>query len=334
MIDQLLADADRVSDDVLAPARGEVDRSGLIPPGHFDAMAESGLFGAALLADPLAFAGVVEALARGCLSTTFVWLQHHGLARRLAMPGIDTTLEPLARALRAGQTRAGVVQAGLLPGSPLLTARRDEGSKRWLLDGFSPWCTGWGMVEELLVAARLIDDHESVAWFCVRASEQPGFEVRRLELQAVDATDTVSLRFDGVAVEPVRFLGTDAYAKVGHAAGTGLRPNGSLALGLAVRCARALEAIGTVDTDARAERLHHRIDLVRAGLDAADDHTMPERRVDAALLAVDAAVGLVAGQGAAAAIRGSEGEQAMREATFLLVFGSRPSIKQQLLRRL
>ncbi len=313
--------------------RREVDARGVIPTTHFDALADNGLYGAALAAGPTDFVAIVEALANGCLATTFVWLQHHGLARRLAMPEAPASLRTLAADLGAGRSRAGIVQAGLLPGPPLLSARSDAGTGEWLLDGFSPWCTGWGMVSELLVAARLVDDPAQVAWFCVPATDQPGLEVRRLPLQAVDATATVSLRFDVVRVEASRFLGTNEYAKVGHAAGTGLRPNGSLCLGLAGRCAAMLEGFGSDDTLDRAGRLAKRIDEVRAGLDAAEDRLMPVHRVEAALLAIDAAVALVAGEGAAAAIRGSDGEQAMREATFLLVFGSRPSIKQELLRR-
>ncbi len=275
----------------------------------------------------------MEILARGCLATTFVWLQHHTLARRLSGPESPSEFADLAARLRSGETRAGIVQAGLLPGPPLLTARQDPTTSGWLLDGFSPWCTGWGMVDEVMVAARLADSPDTVAWFCLRPEERPGLEARRLPLQAVDATATVSLRFSALAVDADRFLGTDDYATVGHAAGRGLRSNGSLALGLAQRCAALVAAVATPEAIDRSLRLVDRIDRVRAGLDAADDSEMPEQRAEAAVLAVDAAVALVAAQGAAAAVRGSEGEQAMREATFLLVFGSRPSIKHELLRR-
>ena len=72
---------------------------------------------------------------------------------------------------------------------------------------------------------------------------------------------------------------------------------------------------------------------MRELLDSATDAELPRLRADAALLAVECATALVVASGARAAIKGSEAERAMREATFLLVFGSRPSIKQALLKR-
>ncbi|MEZ5225328.1 MAG: acyl-CoA dehydrogenase family protein [Acidimicrobiales bacterium] len=324
--------AEQIADEIFAPQRGNVDQSGVIPPGHLTALADAGLYGAVVRA-PDDFTTIVEVLARGCLATTFVWLQHHTLARRLAMPDAPAELTALADDLWAGRTRAGIVQAGLLPGPPILEARPIDGEGSWQIDGFSPWCTGWGMIDELMVAARVADDPEQVVWLMVPAADQPGLGVRRLPLQSVDATATVSLSFDSVAVDPGRLLGTDDYARVGHPAGHGLRGNGSLALGLATRCARLIHDIGGTDATDRADRLVDTIDRARSAMDAADDVTMPARRADAALLAVDAAVALVAAQGASAAMQGSEGEQAMREATFLLVFGSRPTIKQELLRR-
>ncbi len=322
-----------VASDVLAPVAADVDRSGHIPAMHFAALADAGLFGVSLEAAPGDFGRTVEELSIGCLATTFVWLQHHGLVRRLAALAADRPdLAPMLERLRSGDCRAGIVQAGLLPGPPILNAALDD-EGAWSLTGFSPWCTGWGMVDELLVAARLSTDPDRVMWFMVPAIEQPGMTVQLLDLEAVNATATVSVRFEGLAIEPSRLLGTDDYAVVGHPAGRNLRLNGSLALGLARRCADDIEALGVDAVTHRVDALRHRIDDLRGRLDSATDESMPSARAVVGLLAVDAAVASVVAHGARSAIAGSAAERAMREAAFLLVFGSRPSIKQALLQR-
>ncbi|MEZ5341414.1 MAG: hypothetical protein R2706_08190 [Acidimicrobiales bacterium] len=224
------------------------------------------------------------------------------------------------------------MQAGLLPGPPILTATSDgAGAGGWRLTGISPWCTGWGMVDELLVAARLREDIATVAWFMVSATAQPGLRSQRLNLHAVGATETVALTFDGVTIDGSRFLGTDPFSTVGHAAGNGLRPNGSLALGLGQRCANGLAALGRAQAVAAADELTQRISQIREQLDTTTPDDMAAARASANQLAIQAATAFVAGSGAASAVAGSAAERAMREATFLLVFGSRPQIRTALL---
>jgi alkylation response protein AidB-like acyl-CoA dehydrogenase len=102
---------------------------------------------------------VIEILAGACLSTTFVWMQHHGVVRAVAdAPAAlrQQMLGPLCR----GERRAGVALAGLLPGPPRLRARAVEGG--YVLDGASPWVTGWEYIDSLHVAARREDD--TIVW--------------------------------------------------------------------------------------------------------------------------------------------------------------------------
>jgi alkylation response protein AidB-like acyl-CoA dehydrogenase len=76
--------ARRVAEEVLFPAAPAVDRADAVPVAHLDALAEAGLYG---VAGPVeaggaelglpAFCAVVEALAGGCLTTAFVWVQDH-----------------------------------------------------------------------------------------------------------------------------------------------------------------------------------------------------------------------------------------------------------------
>src|ERR1017187_8357784 len=111
---------------------------------------------------------VIEVLAGGCLSTTFVWTQHHGAVRAVAGttngPLRQKWLEPLC----AGRRRAGVALAGTLPGPPLLRAR--PVADGYVFDGVSPWVTGWGHIDTLHTAAR--DEQDNIVWALLDA--QPG----------------------------------------------------------------------------------------------------------------------------------------------------------------
>src|SRR5262249_13346662 len=83
VVTDLVARARAIADEVLFPAAAEVDRDGVAPPGHFDLLAAEGFYGIAVddslgLTETVA---ILEALAGGCLSTTFIWMQHHGLIR-------------------------------------------------------------------------------------------------------------------------------------------------------------------------------------------------------------------------------------------------------------
>jgi len=141
------ARARQLADEVLFPAAMAVDRSDAVPAGHFDRLAEAGLYALAgpaelggLDTDPSApsaaaapsVAGpVLEALAGGCLATAFVWAQHHGLVRMLhreAGPELrDRWLGPACR----GEVRGGLALAGLLPGPPGEESAMRRASSSW-----------------------------------------------------------------------------------------------------------------------------------------------------------------------------------------------------------
>ncbi len=69
----------------------------------------------------------------------------------------------------------------------------------------------------------------------------------------------------------------------------------------------------------------------RADLDAGTAATMPAARAAAAELAVRAAAALVVAAGSRSVLTDSHAQRLAREATFLLVFGSRPAIKENLI---
>jgi alkylation response protein AidB-like acyl-CoA dehydrogenase len=320
-----LAVAVRLADEELFPRAAAADAADVLPRARLDLLADAGLYGLAgprsaggLEPDFPTFCGVIEALAGGDLTTTFVWVQHHGAVRNLSAEDAPAALrDALLRPLCRGERRAGLALPGLHPGPSSLEAVPTPTG--WRLDGTAPWVTGWGLVDLLLVAARGPDD--TVVLLLVDAVEQPGLTVTRVPLLACNASATVELRFDAVPVDGDRLIRSLPFDPGAWTSGGDLRVNGSLALGLAGRCCRLLDD----------ESLLRELDDVRSLLDSSPAERMAEARAAASAYASRVATRLVVAAGSRAVVRGHPGERLVREATFLLVFGSRPAIKSSLL---
>jgi alkylation response protein AidB-like acyl-CoA dehydrogenase len=325
---QLLARAGVLAAEVFAPAAMSVEASQRIPPEHLDLLAAAGFYGlagpreAGGLDLPVPAAGqVVETLAGACLSTTFVWLQHHSVVRAVARSGNTGLRDDLLGPLCRGERRAGLALGGTLPGPPRLRARPVPGGYR--LDGSSPWVTGWGLTDTLYVAAR--DEQDTIVWAVLDVPAASTLATSTLaaelvQLVAVMASRTVQLRFDQQFVPADRVVHTLPLADWQHQDRAGLRMNGSLALGLAARCCQLIGP-GPLDDQLAA---------CRAGLDTAGPDSMPAARAAACELAMRATAALVVAQGARAILADQDAQRLAREALFLLVFGSRPTIKQAL----
>ena len=198
-----------------------------------------------------------------------------------------------------------------------------------MLDGVSPWVTGWGYIDTLHIAARQEDD--TVVWALLDVSAReagPAVEARDgssltaepLSMVAVMASSTVQLSFAGHHVPPERVTATLPFAQWPSRDAAGLRANGSLALGLAARCC---ELIGPGPLDEQVAQ-------GRTALDSACLHAMPGARAAACELALRATAVLVVSQGSSAILAGQDAQRLAREALFLLVFGSWPPIRQAL----
>ncbi|HEU5108423.1 MAG TPA: acyl-CoA dehydrogenase family protein, partial [Micromonosporaceae bacterium] len=191
-----IAAAERIAQDVLLPAAEAVDRADRVPVEHFDLLGREGLYG---LAGPQAagrdaLGAVVEALASGCLATTFVWLQHHGALAGAAGSARPEVRERWVRPLATGERRAGIALAGLRPDPAPLRVRAD-GGPGFVLSGEVAWVTGWDMIDTVYLAARDADD--LVHFFLLDAVAGDTLSARPLELIAAQASRTVTLRFDG-----------------------------------------------------------------------------------------------------------------------------------------
>lgn len=319
--------ARRLAADILVPAAMTVDASHQIPPAHLDALAAEGLYGMAgprdhggLDASFETLCGVVEILAGACLSTTFVWVQHHGAVRAVAGSADSRLRQEWLEPLCLGRRRAGLALAGTLPGPALLRARAVTGG--YLLDGVSPWVTGWGLIDTLHTAAR--DDQDNVIWALLDAQPGATLSADPLDMVAVMASRTVQARFSGHFVPAGRVTGIVPLTEWRRRDASGLRMNGSLALGIAARCC---ELIGPGPLDGELAGC-------RAALDAGTSQTIPAARAAASELAIRAAAALVVTQGSRSILLDQPAQRLAREALFLLVFGSRPVIKEPLRRLL
>lgn len=334
-----VAAAAALADDVLLPRATDVDRGRADVRDGLDAIADAGFYGlhaptwaGGLDADADTAGRVVEALAGGCLTTTFAWIQHQGAVKRLAR-----TQGPLARTwtprLAAGEARAGVAVGGVRPGRDPLTATPTGDG--WELRGTVPWITGWGLVDVLLVAAREHGDGD-VLWFLLDApgvddpggalaSREPSVALRRVAVAACDAANSAVASLSDHPAPDDRLVARQAYDDWLATDAAGLRTNGSLPLGVATRCARL------AGDDAR---LLAEVDRVRAQLDHADVDDLPAARAAAASLAWHAAEVLLVATGGRGIGAGAHAQRLAREAMFLQVFGTRPSIRDEHLARL
>jgi alkylation response protein AidB-like acyl-CoA dehydrogenase len=327
-MDDAVATTRRLADDLLFPDAMRVDVMDKLPPEHIDALAAAGLYGSVApdglaLDEPEVFA-VAEELASGCLATAFTWVQHLGLLATLAFGTEPAALrESWLSAAIKGTLRGGIALAGQIPGPPLLRAAPVSGGG-WRLDGFAPWVTGWdGLVNVVLIAARGPDD--TLVRLIMDAAPAPGLTVTRQRLIAVNASVTVRLDFDGVMIAAERFVSQVPFDPAASSDLRSLRMNGSLALGVTARCCRLL---GPSPLDGE-------LDARRGQLDQAADVTaMAAARAAASELAVRAAAALTVHTGSGAITLDQHPQRLSREALFLLVFGTRPPIKAELLRRL
>ncbi len=307
-----------LTDDVLFPGAIEVDQADRVPPAHFDALADAGLYGVEVAPDlePSDRWLIAELLASGCMNTAFVWIQHHSAVRALQGSVNDHLVERWLDDLVAGRRRAGIAIGGVRPPEPSLRARRVLGG--WALSGHVPWVTGWGAVDVLLVGAVTARFEE--VWSFVPALPGQGLVAGRHRLLAANASSTVKLEFDDVVVPDAEVVDIRPPGRLQPDDGGG-RSNGSLALGI-VRRASALMGRSPIDGE---------LESVRRRLDEADETQMAAARAAASELALRATARLTVHLGSRAVDLSGHAQRLAREAHFTAVFGTRPSIRAHLL---
>jgi alkylation response protein AidB-like acyl-CoA dehydrogenase len=322
--------AQRIADELLFPAAVATDAGDRVPRSHLDRLADVGLYGlfgpveaGGLAADPATGLRVVEVLAGGCLTTTFVWIQHHSALLAVANSATPGLREQWLGAMCRGECRAGIAIAGIRPGAVGVSARAVDGG--WLVNGVVPWVSGWGLIDVVHTVA--VAPGGQAVWALLDAVESPSLTCERLRLVAVDASVTVAVRFDDHFVASERVTGVESDAEWAARESRRLRTNGSLALGVARRCCRLLgPSSGPLDSS---------VDASRTALDHAallDPDALPSARAAASHLACRAAGALVVATGSRSMLMDQHPQRLAREAMFLLVAAGRPAIREELRR--
>jgi alkylation response protein AidB-like acyl-CoA dehydrogenase len=312
--------ARKLADEGLFPAALTTDAAGEVPTASLDALADAGLYGEALPDDLEVLCAVLEALAGGCLSTAFVWIQHIGVLRAALLSEHAHVREEWSGPLARGDRRGGLALGGALPGRPSLTARETDGG--WLLDGCSPWLSGWGRIDVVHAGARTED--ERLVWFFVDARESDTLHVEVLDLMVLGATATVRADFSAHVVPEERVVSVAPYVQGGTTPAEVLRIHASHALGVAGRCCRLLGP-GPLDRE---------LDACRERLAELDPDRIASDRADAGELAVRSAAALMAASGSRSLLLGEHPQRLAREALFASIYALRPMSREALLRRL
>lgn len=145
---------------------------------------------------------VSEALAGACGTTNFVQAQHQGGIGFLVRSDNCALVDRQLPALLSGKRLCGVAFAhSRRPQSPLRVQR--EGTTL-IFEGEAPWCTGWGLVDEVVVAGR---DDRGIDVYALLAANTPGLSAQGpVQLAAMNASATVALRFNRVRVSSARWL--------------------------------------------------------------------------------------------------------------------------------
>jgi alkylation response protein AidB-like acyl-CoA dehydrogenase len=307
----------QLADEVLFPAALATDAADVVPREVLDALADAGLYGNALDVDFPTICAVQETLASGCLTTAFLWAQHLGLVHALATSGNEELQSRWLAPLTTGEVRAGLALGGALP-EPTLQARPAD-ADGWLLDGVSPFVSGWGRIDVVHTAARTGDE---IVWLIIDAEESSELRVERLRLAALDATATVRASFDNLAVAGDRLTGR--HPAGGTTPPEVLRLHAALGLGVAARCCRLLGPTSLDDE----------LVACRNELDRLDPETIFGARAAAGELAVRAAAALSVAQGSRSLLAAEHPQRLAREALFTLVYALRPESKDALLARL
>ncbi|HEY2203076.1 MAG TPA: acyl-CoA dehydrogenase family protein [Pseudonocardia sp.] len=241
---------------------------------HLRALAEAGLYSVRVPPDLGGYgagervaAEVVELLAASCAATWFVLTQHDtasGLVRDPAAgypPGSTRAgagAERFREPVSSGAALTGIAIAHLRrPGPPAIRAEPD-GRGGYRLTGRADWCTGWGLVDLVLVASATPDERFVLA--LVPATDQPGLRGGDpLPLAVMGGTRTVALALDGfpvVAEDVLVDVAASAWAEVDARRTANVRP---ASLGLLRRVLVELEAVGVRRDRPAATRLAVRL---------------------------------------------------------------------------
>jgi alkylation response protein AidB-like acyl-CoA dehydrogenase len=332
----------RLAAEVLAPhAAAADDPARGVDPAHVAQLADAGLLAVRVPVDEGGLGGdarvdveAVELLSGACGATWFVVTQHQ-MPQAVARGTLGDCWRRGPAAARhrprlaSGRTRAGIAVAHLRrPGPPAVRAEPD--GTGWRFTGVSDWCTGWGLVDVVMIAGTTADDDIVLA--LLPARDRPGLQAGApLRLSVMGGTRTVALRIDDLRIDADDVLAV-ADGAAWRTADTARTANAMpAAVGLLRRAVVTLATVG--EQRGRPEAVHAALHLGNHGaalrqqaysllLDVPSFERLPERtalRGELAALTVRATQALVAARSGSGLLADSPEQRWAREATFHLV---------------
>jgi alkylation response protein AidB-like acyl-CoA dehydrogenase len=273
---ELLARAREVAEGVLAPAAAATDQAEQVPRTHLDRLAAAGLLGIAV---PAEYGGAgapgsvlreyLAILAAACGTTTFVQMQHVSAGGLIAGGENENLKREILPRLAAGERWCSLAFSHVRrPGAPLVRATRDAAGFRF--DGEAPWMTGWGLMDEVVLAGTLPGG--DYVFVVAPLAESGALQASPpLRLCGMNATTTVALTCRGLWVGEERWVKTITPAAMAESDRAGALTPTALSLG-AARAAQGLVARQAETHDSRpladtAAGLAGAIEAARAEVD-------------------------------------------------------------------
>lgn len=350
-----VAAAARIATDVLAPhATVSDDPARGVEPAHLALLAGNGLLSVRMPmaegghgADARVDAEAVEVLSGACGATWFVTTQHRfpqALSRGplAALSPEAIALGPAAERHRAdlasARMSAGIAIAHIRrPGPPAVRAE-PAAAGGWTFTGKADWCTGWGLLDVVMIAAITRDERFVLA--LLPAREHPGLRASEpLPLAVMGGTRTVTLEIDELAVgaeDVLAVVDVPAWRAHDAARTTNATP---ASLGLLRRMVVALAELGEARDRPEAVDLAHEIaertadrraEVYALLTDVPLFERVAERtvlRAELTELAVRTAGALIAARSGSALLMTSPEQRWAREAAFHLIQAQTASVR-------
>ncbi len=347
MNEQILQEAQRLSDDVFRPNAQAADQGGLHGQVELNvrALAKAGYFGLGIGpefggygADDPTRREYTELVASACGVTAFVQQQLHA-GGSFVGGGRSEALkwEKLPR-FASGEELCGVAFSHLRrPGEPMVRAERVEGGYR--INGQAPWVTGWGILDSFILGATRFPENDHIYFYVPKV----GGEIVAgpfIPLATMNASDTVEVAFQDLFIPDAHVLSERPAEALRRSDFCGISGHVFMPLGCArgsVRYLRTLAEHRHKEPFAHvADELTREIDACRhealtwsgacADQDEYKEHAL-RARATAIVLAVRAAHATVAAAGGSAHLLANPPQRLLREAIFYTTLAQTPDVQ-------
>ncbi len=315
----------------LAVRAADLERDG-VDRGVVQELADAGLlavFGPPELGglDAAGQRQVSEDLAGASPDAWFVWFQHGPVAKSLTS-GKNTGLADRHLAeLCSGRALGGVAWSNLRTRHPSVTAERVGAG--WRLDGPQPWCTGWPMLDLVLVGG-LSAAGEVV--FGVLPRPERLRSTGELALAAMGGTHTHAVQYDGVVLPDeavTAVLPYQAWTVEDRAGNANVQPS---TFGIALAALDLLEQVAAGPARALREQVLEVRTQAYALLDEVDRLEQIERRLElraqALQLGTTCTTALLASRGGRGMALDDPAQRLLRAAAFQVVHSQAAHIRE------